>query len=573
MRTIQQLLTKHLDIWTSADTEKKISRGRSASNTNNVYGIKKLRELILGLAISGKLLPQDSNDTPTSVVATKIGIKKKKINEVLLKEFFIPESWEWYYISDLCDLKTGATPSTTRSDYYGGSIRWLVSGDINKNEIYDCEGRITEAGLNNSNCKLLPKNSVLIALNGQGKTRATVAILRVEAVCNQSLVAMIPKYQDLILPEFIKLNLRYRYFEIRDITGQNQRRGLNMGLISKLSISVPPLAEQSRILAKVDELMTLCDQLETKHNNSVEAHEKVVNHLLNTLTLSQNAEDINENWQRILEHFDILFNTESSIDALKQTILQLAVKGKLVTQDPNDEPANKLYKRIQAEKARLISEGKIKMDKPLLPITAEEKLFILPSGWEWYRLQDVLDVRDGTHDSPKEAVSEATYPLVTSKDFFNGEINFDTAKKISEADHLEISKRSRVEKYDILFSMIGGNIGNQVMVNDDRPFSIKNVALFKYYNKSLISPFFIKKYLENLAVNLQSSAVGGAQPFIALGVLRNLVIALPPLSEQQRIVSKIDELFVFCDHLIALIIKANQWKKKLADVMINQVLK
>ena len=141
-------------------------------------------------------------------------------------------------------MKTGATPSTSRSDYYGGQIRWLVSGDINKNEIYDCEGRITETGLNNSNCKILPKNSVLIALNGQGKTRATSAILKVEAACNQSLVAIIPKYEFLISPEFLYLNLKYRYYEIRDITGQKQRRGLNMGLISDLSISVPPLHEQ-----------------------------------------------------------------------------------------------------------------------------------------------------------------------------------------------------------------------------------------------------------------------------------------------------------------------------------------
>ncbi|KXS31342.1 MAG: hypothetical protein AWT59_2544 [Candidatus Gallionella acididurans] len=246
--------------------------------------------------------------------------------------------------------------------------------------------------------------------------------------------------------------------------------------------------------------------------------------------------------------------------------------GKLVPQDPNDEPASALLKRIQAEKGRLIAEGKIKKDKPLPPITDEEKPFELPQGWEWVRLQSVIDVRDGTHDSPKEAAGPDTYPLVTSKDFFDGGINFDTARRIFEADHLEISKRSLVEKYDILFSMIGGNIGNQVMVNDDRPFSVKNVALFKYYDRNLTFPFFIKIYMENLAANLQSTAVGGAQPFVALGALRNLVMALPPIEEQHRIVAKVDELTALCDQLKTRLAAANQLQQKLADVVVEQAV-
>ncbi|MEY3287853.1 MAG: hypothetical protein RLZZ419_95 [Pseudomonadota bacterium] len=246
--------------------------------------------------------------------------------------------------------------------------------------------------------------------------------------------------------------------------------------------------------------------------------------------------------------------------------------GKLVQQDPNDEPASELLKRIQAEKAKLIAEGKIKNDKALPSISSGEEPFELPEKWEWSRLQSVIDVRDGTHDSPKEAIGTETYPLVTSKDFFDGNISFETARRISEADHLDISKRSLVEKYDILFSMIGGNIGNQVMVNDDRQFSIKNVALFKYYDRSLTFPFFIKKYTENLAVNLQSTAIGGAQPFVALGALRNLIIALPPLAEQHRIVAKVDELMAICDQLKSRLTAANQLQQKLADVLVEQAI-
>jgi type I restriction enzyme S subunit len=239
----------------------------------------------------------------------------------------------------------------------------------------------------------------------------------------------------------------------------------------------------------------------------------------------------------------------TGVKKLRELILELAVSGKLVQQDPTNEPASVLLEKIAIEKAQLIANKKIKKQKALSAITLEEKLFELPIGWKWCRLQDSIDVRDGTHDSPKDAISGETFPLVTSKDFKNGEINFESARRISAEDHFEISKRSLVEVGDILFSMIGGNIGNQVIVKDNREFSIKNVALFKYYDKNATVPSYFKIYTENLASVLQESAKGGAQPFISLGALRTLVFALPPLAEQHRIVTKVDELMALCDQL------------------------
>jgi type I restriction enzyme S subunit len=198
---------------------------------------------------------------------------------------------------------------------------------------------------------------------------------------------------------------------------------------------------------------------------------------------------------------------------------------------------------------RSVKAGKLKKQKPLPPITDEEKPFELPDSWELCRFQDVIDVRDGTHDSPKTAVGENVYPLVTSKDFLDGNIDFDSARTISKEDHLEIAKRSLVEVDDILFSMIGGNIGNQVMVKDTRPFSIKNVALFKYFLKEATYPRYIFLVTQNLAYSLQHEASGGAQPFVSLGKLRSLVLLLPPVSEQRRIVEKVDELMALCDQL------------------------
>jgi type I restriction enzyme S subunit len=166
------------------------------------------------------------------------------------------QGWEVKKLGDLCNLMTGGTPTRSKPEYFiDGEIKWLVSGDIHKTEIYDCAGRITNEAMANSNAKYLPINSVIIALNGQGKTRGTVALLRVKATCNQSLVSIFPKHINEILPEYIYCNLHGRYDEIRRITGDdgNDRRGLNMPLIRNIEIPLPPLKKQQRIVAILDE--------------------------------------------------------------------------------------------------------------------------------------------------------------------------------------------------------------------------------------------------------------------------------------------------------------------------------
>jgi type I restriction enzyme S subunit len=259
---------------------------------------------------------------------------------------------------------------------------------------------------------------------------------------------------------------------------------------------------------------------------------------------------MNKQTAKLLEkHFDIALETPDGVKKLRELILTLAMQGKLVEQDEREGTAGELFERIQLEKKQLVKHGKLKAQKTLLSIKSEEVPYKIPQSWVWTRLNDVVDVRDGTHDSPKDATGSNTYPLVTSKDFINGEINFATARRISEEDHKKIIQRSLVEKDDILFSMIGGNLGNQVMVNDETAFSIKNVALLKYYSKKFTLPIFIKKFTEFIALNLQQNAIGGAQPFVSLGFLRNLPFPLPPLPEQKRIVAKIDQLMSLCDKL------------------------
>jgi len=178
-------------------------------------------------------------------------------------------------IGDVCKLMTGGTPSRTRDDFFrNGTVKWLVSGDIHQGEIFDCEGRITTEAMRSSNTKILPINSVMIALNGQGKTRGTVALLKTEATCNQSLVSISPINIEELMPEFLFYNLKMRYRELRRMTGDggNDRRGLNMVLLREIEIPLPSMANQIEIVKNLkladESIQELKTQIELKEEHT-----------------------------------------------------------------------------------------------------------------------------------------------------------------------------------------------------------------------------------------------------------------------------------------------------------------
>lgn len=268
----------------------------------------------------------------------------------------------------------------------------------------------------------------------------------------------------------------------------------------------------------------------------------------------------------LFDNFDLLLEAPNSIQKIHELILQLAIQGKLVPQDPNDEPASQLLKKIKAEKENLISQGKIKREKPLPSIKPEEIPYELPKGWVWTRLQDIFDVRDGTHDTPKYV--DRGIPLVTSKNIYNGKLDLSNIKYISEKDHEQISKRSKVDKYDILFAMIG-SIGNPVLIEEEPHFSIKNVALYKYYNRDLCSPHYLLYFLRHTAIQMIFKSSGGVQSFVSLNFLRNYLFPLPSLTEQKRIVAKVDKLMKLCDELESQLRKS----RKDSEILMQAVLR
>ena len=586
MRAISQLLTDHINIWTAADTEKKSGRGRSSGNAGSVYGIRKLRELILELAVRGKLVPQDANDEPASELLKRIQAEKAKLIAdgkikkdkplPLIKDeeipFELPHGWEWVHLPDVSDYKVGKTPSTKSSAYWtnsGDGFNWVSIADLNHDGIvFETSKEITDKAVSEVfRCDPAPAGTILMSFK---LTLGKISILDMPAFHNEAIISIYPNqcgFKDFL----------FKVLPARALAGNSKSaikgNTLNSESIAALMIPLPPMTEQHRIVVKVDELMALCDQLETQHSNAAVAHEKLVSHLLGTLTQSQSAKDFSANWQRIVAHFDTLFTTESSIDALKQTLLQLAVMGKLVPQDPNDEPASELLKRIQAEKAKLVAEGKIKKDKPLPLIADDEKPFTLPQGWEWARMIDCAkQITDGEHLTPQRTPDFTKIPLVTAKNVRDGNMDYTNTDYVDIDVATKCWNRCKPELNDILIVSVGATIGRLTIIDDHRDMVIvRSVTLVKpllinipYLALGLRSPY--------LQTRIWSGVKQNAQPCLYLSVSNSLPIPVPPLAEQHRIVAKVDELMSLCDQLKSRITASNQLQQKLADVMVAQAI-
>jgi type I restriction enzyme S subunit len=568
-----EVITNNLDLWTSALLTKSTA-GRGSNGKLEAYGIKKLRELILELAVRGKLVQQDENDEAASVLLEKIAKEKARlIKEGVIKNekslpsisneeipFNVPDGWTWQRLGQLGFTQTGGTPSKTNKEYFGNDIPFIKPGDIYPDYVdYDNEG------LSNEGAKALGRTAtagsiLMVCIGTIGKCN----IIEKTCAFNQQINSISPYVE---MGSYLLTALSSTYFQKTawENSSSTTIAILNKGKWMDIVVPIPPLAEQHRIVAKVDELMALCDQLEQQQTDSLAAHQTLVASLLGTLTRVESQQEFSAAWARIASHFDTLFTTEASIDQLKQTILQLAVMGKLVPQDPNDEPAEALYARIQRTRDELVKSGAIKRVS-VNPNPTEGECDSLPTGWLWSRLGNVFDVRDGTHDTPK--YTDEGFPLVTSKNIYTGRLSFDGAKLISEKDHRQICERSRVDRGDILFAMIG-SIGNPVIVDTDREFSIKNVALFKYYAAVDAEPRYLLLYLNLVADEMREKSAGGVQSFVSLGFLRNYLFPLPPIAEQHRIVAKVDELMALCDTLKARLADAQTIQLHLADAIVE----
>ncbi|WP_429111173.1 restriction endonuclease subunit S [Aeromonas rivipollensis] len=582
---IENLITDHLDLWTAA-VRPKSTAGRGNNSKLELTGIKKLRELILELAVRGKLVPQDPSDEPASALLARIAAEKarlvkegkikkpKALPEIREEEkpFELPEGWEWQRLGAIGFTQTGGTPSKSSQEYFGNDIPFIKPGDISDTSvIYDNEG-LSTLGAEKLG-RLAPSGSILMVCIGTiGKCN------KIDRLCafNQQINSVTPYVE---IYDFLHKCLSSSYFQA--LAWENSSSTtiaiLNKGKWEVQPVPLPPISEQHRIVAKVDELMALCDQLEQRSESQLAVHQTLVETLLATLTDSCDADELTQNWARLSTHFNTLFSTEASIDALKQTILQLAVMGKLVPQDPSDEPASALLERIAAEKAQLVKEKKIKKEKPLPAISEEEKPFGLPQGWEWCRLEHISEVITKGSSPKWQGVNYTDNSedvlFVTSENVDAFRLKFDNEKYV-ERHFNEIESRSILKKNDILMNIVGASIGRTAIFDVDKVANINQavclirimrgasslVYLLNFFNSIICVSYMYDKQVDNARANL------------SMGNIAQFVIPIPPLEEQHRIVAKVDELMTLCDQLKARLQTSQQTQLALAESLAEAAL-
>ncbi|AHV35870.1 hypothetical protein AI20_11915 [Aeromonas hydrophila YL17] len=581
---IENMITDHLDLWTAA-VRPKSSAGRGSNSKLELTGIKKLRELILELAVRGKLVPQDPSDEPASVLLERIAIEKARlVKEGKIKKpkalpaiseeekpFELPEGWTWQRLGSIGYTQTGGTPSKSNPNFFGNDIPFIKPGDISDTSIvYDNEG-LSTLGAEQLG-RLAPSGSILMVCIGTiGKCN------KIDKVCafNQQINSITPYIE---IYEFLHRCLSSRYFQA--LAWENSSSTtiaiLNKGKWEALPVPLPPIFEQHRIVAKVDELMALCDQLEQRSESQLAAHQTLVETLLATLTDSCDVDELAQNWARLSTHFDILFTTEASIDALKQTILQLAVMGKLVPQDPSDEPASSLLERIAAEKAQLVKEKKIKKEKPLSVIREDEKPFELPQGWEWERFGKIfLDLKYGTSQRSDYLIDGN--PVLRIPNVAGGAISLDDLK-FSKLSLTELNDLALTEG-DLLFIRSNGSLGivGRCVVVD---ICLDGFAFAGYLVRSRMPKRDFCSHFISLAMDTSYVRNQIEQPIRSTSGVKNinsteisnLIIPVPPLLEQHRIVAKVNELMVICDQLKSRLQTSQQTQLALAESLVEGAL-
>lgn len=557
-------------------------------------GIKKLRELILELAVRGKLVPQDPSDEPASELLKHIAeekarlvaeskIKKQKAQAKITEEeipFFVPTHWEWVRLDSLLKkIGAGSTPLGGKQAYVTGGIKFLRSQNVwNEGLRLNDVAFIPEETHKKMSGTHVEAGDLLFNITG-------ASIGRCAAVPSDFDTGNVSQHVSIIRPVSIEIQPFLHIALVSQLIQQTvmdmqvgvSREGLSIGKLSQFLIPFPPEAEQHRIVAKVDELMALCDRLEAQQADAENAHAQLVQELLESLTQASDATDFATNWQRLAEHFHTLFTTESSIDALKQTLLQLAVMGKLVPPDSSDEPASELLKRIAEEKRQLMGEGKIKKQKPLREINEEEEPYELPTAWVWTRLGSQV-IESGAGWSPScearprngdewgvlkvSAVSWGSYRPEENK-ALPPNLEARPEHEVINGDFL-VSRANTAEL--VARSVVVEETPNRLMLSDKIVRLRLTVLCARRYVNLANSAPLARSYYSQVAGGTSSSMKNVSREQIL-----NLPIALPPLAEQQRIVDKVDQLMLLCDMLKRQINFANEKQTTLLNAVIAQV--
>lgn len=549
-----------------------------------------LKGLILRLAIQGNLTANwralNPNVEHASELLKKIEAEKKQLikDKKIKKEKPLPaltvqektkekpNSWAYVRLGEIGDWGAGSTPLRSNYEYYGGNINWFKSGELN-NDVMDYESseKITELALKKTSVRLNQPGDVLIAM--YGATIGKTGVLAVEGTTNQAVCACTPF--SCITSTYLHLLLKGLKQVFLDQGEGGAQPNISRVKIRTQAFILPPLEEQKAIGTVVNELFAEVEQLEELTKQRITLKKDFATSALQRLT---QATDTTQEWNFLQQHFSSFFTEKANVKKLRETVLQLAVQGKLTTQwraaNPNVEPASELLKRIEAEKLQLIKDKKISKEKPLPVITKDEVPYELPEGWVWCRMGKVSDIQRGSSPRPKGdpryfSELETNNHWISIKDISkhsSKNILLDTEEYLTDLG----TKFSRyVDKNELIVAVSGSTTGKCCLTGIEGYF-YDGIAMVRLIGGSINHQYHLMYYLQQYS-QMNDAKFGAAFPNINTKFLSEMIFPLPPVEEQQAIVEKVNAMMSLCDELEEQIGKSEEQIEQLMQSCLREV--
>jgi type I restriction enzyme, S subunit len=557
--------------------------------TDAPNAVAKLREIVLQLAVRGKLISQDLNDESASVLVERIKIKRAQLaaDRVIKKfellppisvedaPFELPKGWTWARFPELGEFGRGKSKHRPRNDpklYRDGKYPLVQTGDVARSNgiIKTYTGCYNDLGLAQS--RMWSKGTLCITI---AANIADSGLLDFDACIPDSVVGFVPS-NEIKDARYFEYFMRTAKEHLQDYAPSTAQKNINLAILEKVLIPLPPLAEQKRIVEKCDRLLILCDEIEKRQQQRQASLLKMNEGAIAQLLTAQNPDEFQHHWQCICNNFDLLYNIPETIPKLRQAILQLAVQGKLVSQSLTDEPAPTLLEKIKTEREELAQIGQLAKLQQFPPIESDNFPYQLPMNWMWVPLGALLIWGPRNGYSPKPVPEPTKIKSLTLTATTSGQFKGEYFKYVDK--ETEIASHLWLEDGDIL--MQRANTIEYVGVAAVYRGSSQQYIYPDLMMKLRCSTFLSIDYI-HLAINseksrnfLRARATGTSSnmPKINQATVNSLPIPLPPLAEQKRIVDKVDSLLSLCNALEAKLKAARDSSTTLMEIVARQIL-
>jgi len=563
--------------------------------------VPRLRQFILDLAVRGKLVEQDPNDEPASELFKRMqGEKARLVKEGKIRgkesqrflsneddRFSIPNTWAWTRLGEIGDWGSGSTPSRGKQEFFGGNVSWLKSGELNDNEaLVGSEETLTELALTTCSFRVNKPGDILFAM--YGATIGKVAILAGHAVTNQAVVGCSP-FSGVFNRYLFKFLISQRE-KFRTASEGGAQPNVSKQKVVRCPFPLPPLAEQQRIVAKVDELMGLCDRLEAAQREREGRRDRLTARALDRLngvsaaaSASSRSPDGRPSRHTaatfVLDHLPRLATRPEHIHQLRQTILNLAVRGQLVPQDPNDKSASELYQRLTSCVTDVNEQNGSRRRKDVDSSKADVfGEYVFPESWIVTNFDTMNFIVSGVAKGKDlRGLRTATYPYLRVANVQRGYLDLSLVKEIEiSVDEFD---RYCLQSGDVLMTEGGDwdKLGRAAIWNDEVPSCIHQNHIYRIRsaNKDELLPEWIALFANShLGRSYFESASKQTTNLASINMtqLRSCPLPLPPTAEQHRIVAKVNELMALCDRLEAQLTAAQTDSRRLLEALLHEAL-